>query len=130
MADFGERLRMLRRERDLGQKEVAAWLSLSQSSIGKYEHGERTPTPGVVKQLAEKFNVSTDFLLGNTDMRTPNLGEPNIEFTQMLSEWKKLMEQKKTEELSLEQERLLNAYGKAPEAIQEAVRNILKPYEQ
>jgi transcriptional regulator with XRE-family HTH domain len=71
MSVFGSRLRTLRKERDLGQKEVAAWLNLNYTTIGKYESGERTPNPEVIKTLAEHFNVRTDYLLGTSDDPTP-----------------------------------------------------------
>jgi repressor LexA len=67
MSTFGERLRRLRQEHDKGLKEVAAWCGLSLSSIAKYEKGERTPNPDVVSKIAEKFDVSTDYLLGRDD---------------------------------------------------------------
>jgi repressor LexA len=64
MSTFGKRLRVLRQERDLGLKEVASWCGLSLSTISKYEKGERTPNPDVINKIAEKFDVSADYLLG------------------------------------------------------------------
>lgn len=61
---FGDRLKELRKQHNLGQKEVGAWIGVSDSSIRKYEAGERTPTPDALVILAEHFGVTVDYLLG------------------------------------------------------------------
>lgn len=71
MSTFGERLRLLREEKKLAQKEIAALLKVSQSSIGKYENDERTPSPTAIVKLADFFGVSTDYLLGHSEIRNP-----------------------------------------------------------
>lgn len=71
MSTFGQRLRLLREERKLAQKEIADLLSVSQSSIGKYESDQRTPDPNSIIKLAVFFDVSTDFLLGHSGIRNP-----------------------------------------------------------
>lgn len=71
MANFGERMRLLREERHLGQKEIAALLNVSVSAVGKYENEQRTPPPKTINQLADFFHVSTDYLLGRTAVRNP-----------------------------------------------------------
>ena len=72
MANFSERLRELRKANNLGQKEVGAWIGVSDSSIRKYESGDRTPTPDALKTLANFFDVSVDYLLGNDIEETEN----------------------------------------------------------
>ena len=67
MATFAERLRELRKIKDVGQKEVGAIIGLSESSIGKYEAGKQTPDPTAIIKLADYFSVSVDYLLGRTD---------------------------------------------------------------
>lgn len=69
MVSFGERLRLLREERKLGQKEIGNLLGVSVSSVGKYENGERTPSPDTINQLADFFDISADFLLGRSKVR-------------------------------------------------------------
>lgn len=76
MSTFGNRLRELRMQNKLGQKEIGALLSVSDSSIRKYESGDRTPAPDAIKKLAEYFNVSTDYLLGHEKINS-NLPELN-----------------------------------------------------
>lgn len=67
MASFSERLRELRKSKNIGQKEVGAILGVSESSIGKYEAGDRTPSPEAIVKLSRFFEVTTDYLLGETN---------------------------------------------------------------
>ena len=61
--DFGNRLRELRTQAGLTQKQLANLLGVTKSVISFYERQERTPSPDVLKKIAAVFHVSTDFLL-------------------------------------------------------------------
>lgn len=61
------RLRDLREDHDLTQKELAKLLSFTTSAYLKIERGERTLTAEVLIDLSNFYNVSTDYLLGITD---------------------------------------------------------------
>lgn len=63
--DFSNTLRMLIEEKDLTQKELAKQLHLAPSTLGSYVQGSREPDFSTLKQLADYFNVSTDYLLGH-----------------------------------------------------------------
>ena len=65
------RLEELRTEKKLTKKEVAAFLKINQSTYGKYELGKREPDYDTLTKLAELFCVSTDYLLGRTDIKNP-----------------------------------------------------------
>lgn len=66
---FGERLKSLRKEKNMLQKDLADLLKISPSTIGMYEQGRRDPDTETIKFLADYFNVSTDYLLGKTIVR-------------------------------------------------------------
>lgn len=68
---FGKRLRELREERDMTQRQLADVINLSPSTIGMYESGRRDPDSATLRRIAEYFGVSTDYLLGRTDERRP-----------------------------------------------------------
>lgn len=70
---IGVRLKLLREELGLRQDELAQKLSVSPSSIGMYETDRREPNSELLTKLANFFNVSIDYLLGNSDIR--NLDE-------------------------------------------------------
>lgn len=72
MATFSDRLKELRKEKGLTQKDLAKVLYVNQSAISKYELGTNSPENKFLVQLADYFNVSTDYLLGKSDIRTNN----------------------------------------------------------
>ncbi|WP_169712564.1 helix-turn-helix domain-containing protein [Parageobacillus galactosidasius] len=53
------------------QKDLADRFNLGESTIGMYERDEREPSFEFVRQLADFFNVTTDYLLGRTDNPNP-----------------------------------------------------------
>ena len=61
------RLRDLREDRDLTQKEVAAYLNCSQQVYSNYELGQRDLPTYVLISLSSFYGVSTDYILGLTD---------------------------------------------------------------
>lgn len=63
------RLSLLRKELKLSQFELAERLGVSQQTISKYENGTREPDNNTLKLLSDFFGVSTDYLLGTTDIR-------------------------------------------------------------
>ncbi|MGB9860559.1 MAG: helix-turn-helix domain-containing protein [Moorellaceae bacterium] len=67
VADFKERLKKLREEKQIGRDELAKALKLSYWAIAKYETGERTPDPETLQRLADFFGCSVDYLLGRTN---------------------------------------------------------------
>ncbi len=69
MQILAERLSLLRKERDLTQKEVSRELGISLNSYQRYETDEREPTAPVLVQMAKFYHVSLDYLVGLTDER-------------------------------------------------------------
>lgn len=70
MAHF-KRLRDMREDADMTQRELAAVLGMSQPQYNRYEQGYRDIPTDILIQLADLYNTSTDFLLGRTDDPTP-----------------------------------------------------------
>ncbi len=68
---MGSRLRDLREDHDLTQKEMAEILNMSQTGYSKYETLENDIPTSVLIKLAKYFNTSTDYLLGITDEKKP-----------------------------------------------------------
>lgn len=67
MEVFAERLKELRLEKRLSQKELAFEINLSQSAIAYWELGTRIPSAEAVVKLSRFFGVTTDYLLGETE---------------------------------------------------------------
>ena len=63
-----EHLRALREDKDLSQKDMAELLKIHQTTYSDYELGNvNIPIP-TLKQLAEYFNTSVDYIVGLTDV--------------------------------------------------------------
>lgn len=65
------RIRDLREDRDLFQKDLAEYLNCTQVCYSNYEIGKRDIPTEVLSKLAEFYNTSTDYLLGRTDEKKP-----------------------------------------------------------
>ena len=72
MTEFSERLRFLRKERNLKQQEMASICGLGLRGYQQYEYNETYPTVSGLVALAEYFDVSLDYLMGRTDRREIN----------------------------------------------------------
>ena len=66
---MGDKLKSLRIEKKLTQKQIAERIGLAISAVSSYESGSRYPSYDVLVKLAHIFHVSTDYLLGITDKR-------------------------------------------------------------
>lgn len=66
---FANRLKSLRKEKKLTQTEFAKIIKVAPSTIGMYEVGSREPNIGTIKTIANFFNVSSDYLIGLSDIR-------------------------------------------------------------
>jgi len=71
MNTFGNRLKLLRTEKKMTQKELAAIFGATNSAVNSYETRNRFVSESLLKQYAEYFGVSTDYLLGVSDIRNP-----------------------------------------------------------
>lgn len=70
--DIGRRIKQLRIEQEYTQKQLAEKIGLTPKMISFYENGERVPPIDILLKLVQIFNVSSDYLLGNTDKRHPD----------------------------------------------------------
>lgn len=68
--NMGEKLRSLRTEMKLTQKQVADRIGLAISAVSSYESGTRYPSYETLVKLSRMFHVSTDYLLGLTEKRS------------------------------------------------------------
>lgn len=64
---FFNRLRELREDNDLLQKDIAEILNCTQVCYSRYELGKRDIPTDVLVELADYYSVSIDYILGQTD---------------------------------------------------------------
>ncbi len=74
---FSKQIKMLRKEKKLSQQTLANDLKLTQQAIGKWETGKSVPDGHTLSIIANYFNTSVDFLLGNTSLNSSNIASNN-----------------------------------------------------
>ena len=65
-----KRIRNLREDKDLTQRELANYLNVSQKSYSRYERGERSIAPEILAKIATFHETTVDYLLERTDDKT------------------------------------------------------------
>ena len=66
---FKDRLRTLRRSRNLSQENLAKIFNITQRSLSRLETGESAPTEDIINKAADFFGVSSDYMLGRTNIK-------------------------------------------------------------
>ncbi|MDV5976583.1 UNVERIFIED_CONTAM: helix-turn-helix transcriptional regulator [Streptococcus canis] len=111
---FPERLKELRKKSNLTQKDMAEYFGTSQPSYQAWESGKRNPNSESLDKIANFFNVSTDYLLGNTDIKNPdeiNLSDFEILFrktSDKLSDEEKLELEKDLKRVLFERQKIID----------------------
>lgn len=72
---ISKRLKSLREDSDMSQKDLAGAIGVSPSTIGMYESNKRTPDSEMLNRIADFFQVSVDYLLGRTNEKTPPINQ-------------------------------------------------------
>lgn len=68
---YSIRIRDLREDKDLKQKDLAEYLQVHQTTYSDYELGRLNLPVAALHKLADFYGVSVDYLLGRTDVREP-----------------------------------------------------------
>lgn len=72
MATMGSRIKLLRVDRDLSQKELAKNLGISNVVLSRYEANERKPDFETLEKIADYFDISIDSLFGRFTLTLDN----------------------------------------------------------
>jgi transcriptional regulator with XRE-family HTH domain len=70
MLDIGSKIINLRKKANISQSELAKRVSVSRTIIGNYERNENTPSVDILLKIANEFDVSVDFLIGEGQLST------------------------------------------------------------
>lgn len=65
------KLKLLRTERGESLEKIAKYLNVTIQTVSNYENEKRDMSPDTIIKLSEYFKVSTDYLLGKSDIRNP-----------------------------------------------------------
>lgn len=97
MAEFGERLKKIREEKGLNQKQLAQDMGLTQASISQFEKGQRLPTPNNINKFAKVLGVTRESLAGGNDgdfetqMLMRNIKNLSQEDLRKVNEWVEML---------------------------------------
>ncbi|MBQ7913751.1 MAG: helix-turn-helix transcriptional regulator [Clostridia bacterium] len=62
-----EKLKELRKEKELTLREVALGLAIPLQTYASYEHGTREPSIAMIYDICKFFDISADYLIGLSD---------------------------------------------------------------
>ncbi|AEM79783.1 helix-turn-helix domain-containing protein [Thermoanaerobacter wiegelii] len=122
---FSDRLKELRKEKNLTQEDLAKILGISRSTIAGYETERKEPDYETLKKIADFFNVSIDYLLGRTDIRSPvdEITEAVSDDPELLEFWNELKDREDLKLLFKQTKKL------SPKEIKQIIR-IIKAIEE
>ena len=87
------RIKELRQEKDILQSDLAKRLKVGQATISNWETGRYEPDQDALREMSKIFDVSIDYILGNTDIKNPltsedmsGLTEKQIKILEMMGE--------------------------------------------
>lgn len=86
MPEFKDRLKQMRQSAGLTQSELAEKLRVSTSTVSMYEVGSRKPSFEILEQLADFFNVDTDYLMGKASRSVYYLDPETVKLAQELKD--------------------------------------------
>jgi len=69
--EFKDRLKEIRKEYNMKQKDLGAAIGLGATTVANYESGRNKPSIQVLHAMADVFRVSTDYLIGHSDIKYP-----------------------------------------------------------
>lgn len=92
---FGEKLKTLRKNSNLTQKQLGELLGVAKSVVSYYEQGDRCPSQDVLIRIASIFHTSTDYLLGVEKKRTLDVSDLSDEDVKVLENMANALRSKK-----------------------------------
>lgn len=106
--EFGKRLEQLLEERELTQRQVSNDLHIAATTLNGYVKGNREPDYGTLVRIAEYFEVSTDYLLGVTNIRKGSEQPLDVREGDLVGIYRSLQPEK--QDLLIEQAHLYHRY--------------------
>ncbi|WP_146549046.1 helix-turn-helix domain-containing protein [Rummeliibacillus suwonensis] len=104
MSSLGTRIRKLREQYNISQKDFAKKINVSNVVLSRYESDERKPDYDTLEKIADYFEVSVDYLLGRSNTLKQLVNKDDEEFEAFfndpsLEKWYKELPKTKEEDL-------------------------------
>ena len=88
---FGEKIKKLRKEKNLTQNDLSKTINVHSRLLGKYELDQVKPTTDVIVKIARALKVSTDYLLFNEETESkPSIYIKDIELLELFEKLEKM----------------------------------------
>lgn len=84
---IGQRIRDLRKQKRMSQTELAKSAGVSQTTVTAWENNKAEPSSSAVAQLADIFNVTTDYLLGRPDKQETKKDDVELSDDDVIMTW-------------------------------------------
>ena len=82
---FADRIAAIRKSMKISQEKLGELVDVSQRTVAFWESGERTPSHSRIADLADRLDVSVDYLLGRTDEKN-NKKQPAVQNSELLDD--------------------------------------------
>lgn len=76
---IGDKIKQLRQEAKMTQPELADKIGVSRSAVASYENNTRQPSFVILRRISYVFNVTTDYLLNDSDNKHSTIDKINVE---------------------------------------------------
>ena len=83
---FPERIAAIRKELKFSQEKFGELAGVSQRTVAFWESGQRMPSHAVISALADRLDVSVDYLLGRTDEKAKTKKQPAVQDGELLDD--------------------------------------------
>ena len=80
--DFSVRIAQIRKQMKLSQEDFGELVNMSRRTVAAWESGDRTPSFSTLSDVADRLNVSVDYLLGRTNEQ--NKKQPAVQDGELL----------------------------------------------
>lgn len=121
MKNFSNRLKELRAEKEITGEELGKKFNVSKTAVSYWESGRNFPGEETIRKLADFFQVSVDYLLGNSDIRNPYENHQRI--SESIKDDKELLE---FWEVLKEREDLQLLFKQTKQMTEKDIRQIIK----
>ena len=85
---IGQRIRDLRKQKRMSQTELAKSAGVSQTTVTAWENNKAEPSSSAIAQLADIFNVTTDYLLGRPDKQETKKDDVELSDDDVIMTWR------------------------------------------
>ncbi len=86
--NIGTKIRDLRKQAHLSQTELGKKVSVSQQTVTAWENNKAEPSSSAVAQLADIFNVTTDYLLGRLNKQETKKDDVELSDDDVIMTWR------------------------------------------